>query len=82
METKEKLQMAIIAVVGISLPIIAITLLSAIVWAVTGLSYLLSLIIVKVVVAIFGYGLYRALLREVREFNVNIDFEDGEEDLL
>lgn len=75
---KSNFETLLLAITGISIPVIAIVLLTFLVWAATGLSFGQSLLAAGVVSVGGAIALYRKLLSEVKEFNIEIDIEDDE----
>lgn len=79
---KNKIELLVLAIVCISLPLIALTCMSAVIWALTGLSFGFSFLVSTSLAFASGYYLYSALRREVREFDIKIEFDDEEDDIL
>lgn len=75
---KSNFETLLLAITGISIPVIAVVLLTFLVWAATGLSVGQSLLAAGVISIVGAIALYRKLLSEVKEFNIEIDIEDDE----
>lgn len=77
---KNNLEVILVSMICVSVPIISIILLSLLIWAVFGTSAILSLGIATLISVASVYKLYRMILKEMKDFNVNIEFEEDEED--
>lgn len=75
---KSNFETLLLAITGISIPVIAVVLLTFFIWAGTGLSFGQSLLAAGVISVGGAIALYRKLLSEVKEFNIEIDIEDDE----
>jgi len=77
---KNNLEVILVSMICVSVPIISIILLSLLIWAVFGTSAILSLGIATLISVASVYKLYRMILKEMKDFNVDIEFEEDEED--
>lgn len=77
---KNNLEVILVSMICVSVPIISIILLSLLIWVVFGTSALLSLGIAALISVASVYKLYRMILKEMRDFDVNIEFKDEDED--
>lgn len=76
---KSKLKLLILAIIGLSMPVIAIVLLTFCIWALTGLSVGWSLLASFATCAVGAIALYRKLHKEILEFSIELDLEDDDE---
>lgn len=75
---KNNFEILLLAITAISIPVIAVVLLTFLVWAATGLGLGKSLLAAGIISFGSAIALYRKLLSEVKEFNIEIDIEDDE----
>lgn len=77
---KNNLEVILVSMICVSVPIISIILLSLLIWVVFGTGAILSLGIATLISVASVYKLYKMILKEMRDFDVNIEFKDEDED--
>lgn len=76
---RSKLDNLLLGTVVLTLPVIAIFLISVLIWFVTDLSLLVSVLLSLGIEVFFGVCFYFYIRNEVRQFKIDIDVdeEDG-----
>ena len=75
---KSNLQLLIVSIVAISIPTIALTLLTGLFWIIFNLSLTQSFVAALLFSGISCLVIFKRLQYEIKEFNINLEDEDGE----